>query len=262
MSYGKNLEERAADRAKVAESAPVFDRQFMQQVAKERIDEISQEFTKGFDFLADYPKSVTFFGSNQFLEDSQYYQSARTLAGRIAKELGYSVISGGGPGIMEAANRGAFEACEGASSAAGTLPVCGPSLGLTIELPHGQVVNKFIDRAVDSYYFFVRKVLLSFSAEAFIFYPGGFGTLDEFFEIITLVQTGKITGVPIICVGSDYWQAMHKFMEDELLARGTILSADLKLFTITDNHDEILKIIKDTPVRAALPFSGGLKPKS
>jgi uncharacterized protein (TIGR00730 family) len=239
MSVGKNLEERIEDREN---NTATFTRQQMEDIARERIGEIEKEFKAGFAFLEDYPKSVTFFGSNQFTETNMYYQSARTLSGRIAKELGYAVISGGGPGIMEAANRGAFEAG-------------GTSLGLTIELPHGQVVNKYTTKILDHYYFFVRKVCLSFSAEAFIFFPGGYGTLDEFFEIITLVQTGKISGVPIICVGSDYWKALERFMQNELLSRGTILPDDLLLYTITDNHDEILDIIKKTPVRETLPFN-------
>ncbi len=213
----------------------------MQIVAKERIEEISKEFTEGFKFLENYPKSVTFFGSTQFSEDNPYYISARTLSGRIAKELGYSVLSGGGPGIMEAANRGAFEAG-------------GTSLGLTIELPQGQITNKFITKEMDSYYFFVRKVCLSFSAEAFIFFPGGFGTLDEFFELVTLTQTKKVTGVPLICVGSDYWKALETFMTKELLSRGTIAPSDLQLYHITDDHDEILDIIRKTPVRNSIPF--------
>jgi len=217
------------------------------KVARERVSEITKEFIWGFEFLEKHPKSVTFFGSNQFTEQNEYYKSARTLAGRIAKELGYSVASGGGPGIMEAANRGAQE-------------VGGTSLGITIKLPHEQVINKYISKEYDCYYFFVRKVLLSFSAEAFIFYPGGFGTLDEFFEIITLIQTRKIEGVPIICVGSDYWLSVEKFIKDELLSRGTVEREDIDLFTITDNHDEILEIIKAVPVRNSLQFSHDTKP--
>jgi uncharacterized protein (TIGR00730 family) len=232
MSYGKNAPQ-------------AFTRKQMQEVARERIEEITKEFKDGFRFLEDYPKSVTVFGSNQFKEGNVYYDNARALSGRIAKELGYAVISGGGPGIMEAANRGAFE-------------VGGQSVGLTIELPHGQVINEYITKSLDSYYFFVRKVCLSFSAEAFIFFPGGYGTLDEFFEIITLVQTGKITGVPIICVGSDYWKSLERFMQADMLSRGTILPSDLLLYTITDSHDEVLEIIKKTPVRTTLPFTGGV----
>ena len=213
----------------------------MQNVAKERIDEITREFKAGFMFLENYPKSVTFFGSNQFKEDNPYYISARTLAGRIAQEIGYSIASGGGPGIMEAANRGAFEAG-------------GTSLGLTIKLPHEQIINKYISKELDMYYFFVRKVILSFSSEAFIFFPGGFGTMDEFFELITLVQTKKIEGVPIICVGSDYWKKLERFIQEELLSRGTVAAEDLTLFTITDDHDEIIELIKKVPIRNSLPF--------
>lgn len=213
-----------------------FSRTEMEMLARERIAEISKEFSEGFKFLEDYPKSVTFFGSSLMKEDNPYCVSARTLSGRIVKELGYSVLTGGGPGIMEAANRGAFE--NG-----------GTSLALTIKLPHPQVINRYITKEVDPYYFFVRKVCLSFSAEAFIFYPGGYGTLDEFFEMITLIQTKKVVGVPLICVGTDYWKSLERFMQAELLSRGTILPEDLLLYTITDNHDEILDIIKKAPVR-------------
>ena len=203
----------------------------MQKLALKRVAEISREFTEGFDFLADYSKSVTFFGANQFREDNPHYADARKLASHIVEKLGYSVFSGGGPGIMEAANRGAFEAG-------------GNSLGLLIKLPEGQITNKYITKSFASYYFFVRKVLLSFSAEAFIFFPGGFGTLDEFFEILTLVQTKKMVDIPIICVGSEYWNKLRKFMEEEQLSRGAIITEDLDLFHIVDDHDKIIEIIK------------------
>jgi hypothetical protein len=225
------------------ENILALNRKKMQALAKERVSEISREFTDGFEFIEDSPKSVTFFGANQFKEDNPYYASARQLASRVVKDLGYSVISGGGPGIMEAANRGAFEAG-------------GNSLGLLIKLPSGQVVNKYITKEFLSYYFFVRKVLLSFSAEAFIFYPGGFGTLDEFFEILTLIQTGKIADVPLICVGSEYWNGLKDFMEKEMLVRGSIMKEDLNLFHIIDSHDEIIEIIRKVPVRIGVPFAG------
>jgi hypothetical protein len=125
-----------------------------------------------------------------------------------------------------------------------------------IKLPSGQVVNKYITKEFLSYYFFVRKVLLSFSAEAFIFYPGGFGTLDEFFEILTLIQTGKIADVPLICVGSEYWNGLKDFMEKEMLVRGSIMKEDLNLFHIIDSHDEIIEIIRKVPVRIGVPFAG------
>ena len=213
------------------ENILTLSREEMHVLAARRVSEISKEFTEGFEFLENYPKSITFFGGNQFKEDNHYYVSARTLASRMAKELGYSVISGGGPGIMEATNRGAFEAG-------------GNSLGLLIRLPDEQATNKYITEEFSAYYFFVRKVCLSFSAEAFIFYPGGFGTLDEFFEILTLIQTRKITHVPLICVGSEYWNELKEFMKKELISRGTITPDDLNLFHVIDNHDEIIEIIR------------------
>ena len=214
---------------------PTLNREEMHRMALEHISEISKEFTAGFEFLEDYPRSVTFFGANQFKEDNPYYQSARQLASRVVSELGYSVLSGGGPGIMEAANRGAFEAG-------------GNSLGLLIKLPDGQITNQFITKGIHFYHFFVRKVCLAFSAEAFIFFPGGFGTLDEFFELLTLIQTKKIRGVPLICVGSAYWNELKKFMEQEVLSRGAIAPEDLDLFHILDDHDKVIEIIKERQV--------------
>lgn len=208
----------------------------MEFLARERVNEISKEFSEGFSLLAEYPKSVTFFGSAMMGQDNPYCISARELAGKIVKELGLGVITGGGPGIMEAANRGAYEAG-------------GDSVGLTIELPTPQLINKYLTREFNPYYFFVRKVLLSFSAEAFIFFPGGFGTLDEFFEVLTLIQTRKITDVPLICVGVDYWRALERFMQSEMLNRGAILPEDLLLFTITDDLNEVLNIIAKAPKR-------------
>ena len=213
----------------------------MQDVVASRVTEITKEFNDGFKFLKDYPKSVTFFGSNQTKEEDQYYQSARELSGRLVKELGYSVVSGGGPGIMEAADRGAFEAG-------------GNSLGLLISLPNEQPVNAYISKSVSFYYFFVRKVCLTFGAEVFIFYPGGFGTLDEFYEILTLVQTKKITNIPLICVGSEYWNRVKDLMRENMLSRGYIREEDLDLFTITDSHDEIIEIVRKAPVLDNVPF--------
>lgn len=241
MNDNNDVSNKAGNQAEIAKQAikNVFtlSRADFHKISEERIGEISKEFTAGFSFLEDYPSSVTFFGSTQCKEDSPYYQSARNLAYRIVKELGYSVLSGGGPGIMEAANRGAFEAG-------------GNSLGLTIKLPQEQKPNHYITKEINSYYFFVRKVCLAFSAEAFLFFPGGFGTLDEFFEILTLIQTGKIKGIPLICVGSDFWNKLDLFIKDELLSRGAIIPEDMKLYTITDDHDEIIKLIKSTPVQA------------
>lgn len=219
-----------------------FSKQHMQDVAAERVAEIAKEFTEGFKFLADYPKSVTFFGSTAVREGNPYYDKARSLSGRIVKELGFSVVSGGGPGIMEASDRGAYEAG-------------GDSLGLLIKLPDTQPVNSYIKKSVSFYYFFARKVCLAFGAEVFIFFPGGFGTLDEFFEIITLIQTRKIAGAPLICFGSEYWNKVKSLMNDELLARGFINEEDLNLFTITDSEDEIIEMIKKVPIVEGIPFN-------
>jgi len=208
----------------------------MYDAALERISIISREFQDGFTFLESLPRSVTFFGGARFTEDHPTYKQAESLALRIAKELKYSVVTGGGPGVMEGANKGAFEG--GAQSA-----------GLTIQLPQEQMVNPYLTKHLDFYYFFSRKVCLSFAAEAYVFFPGGFGTLDEFFEVLTLVQTKKIEKVPIILVGSDFWNGIHHMMREQLLSRNTIDPEDLALYTITDNEDQIVEIIKNAPVR-------------
>ena len=215
----------------------------MHQAAGERIHEVAKEFTRGFQFLERFPRSVTFFGSSMTKEGEPTYEDARSLAYKISKDLGYSIVSGGGPGIMEAANRGAHDAE-------------GVSIGMTIRLPREQVTNPYINEHINFYYFFARKVCLTYSSEAFIFYPGGFGTYDELFELLTLIQTKKIEGVPLILVGSDYWKKFFSFARDAMLSQGTIDEEDLSLFTITDSHDEIIEIIKSTPVRAWIPWNG------
>lgn len=218
------------------------------EAAKKRVTFISKEFTNGFEFVKNYPRSVTFFGSARTKEDEFCYKKARALAGKIVQELHYSVVTGGGPGIMEAANRGAFEAG-------------GNSLGLTIDLPHEQMTNQYLTDKEDFHYFFVRKVCLAFSAEAYIFFPGGFGTLDEFLEILTLVQTGKIPKAPMILVGVSFWSAFEKFFKEVLIENKTITEEDLALYTITDNEDEVIKIIKEAPVRIGLKYDKDLEKK-
>ena len=216
-------------------------RQELHDTAIERVHLIAKEFTDGFNFLRKYPLSVTIFGGSHFKEKDLYYIKARELAEKIVNELNYSILTGGGPGIMEAANRGAFE-------------TGGQSLGLTIELAQHQIQNQYLTRNLNFSYFFSRKVCLSFSAEAYIFFPGGFGTLDEFFEILTLVQTRKIEKIPIILVGSDFWNTLDELLRKEMLAKGAIDPEDLRLYKITDNLDEIIKIIKDAPVRNGIEF--------
>lgn len=217
-------------------------RQELHSSTIDRLAHITEEFKDGFEFLKKYPKSVTVFGGGHFKEKDPYYISARSLAGKIATELRYAVFTGGGPGIMEAANRGAFE-------------VGGQSLGLTIELERHQVQNKYLTKNIGFHYFFSRKVCLAFSAEAYVFFPGGYGTFDEFFEVITLVQTKKLQRVPVILFGSDFWNPLCKLMEKEMLSRGSISKNDLTLFKITDNENEVIKLIKNSPVRNGMKFS-------
>ncbi len=208
----------------------------IEHASKLRVSRISREFSRGFKFIKLYPKSVTFFGSARFKEDNIHYQQARSIAKKLSK-LGYAVVTGGGPGIMQAGNHGAYDAG-------------GESVGLNIRLPHEQVVNPYVKSSIDFYYFFSRKVTLSFSAEAYLYFPGGFGTLDEFFEILTLVQTHKIPKVPIILVGSDYWNPLDKFIKEYLLKKcGTISKEDLDLYKIVDDEEEVIEIVKKAPMR-------------
>lgn len=211
------------------------------EAAEKRVALISREFAEGFEFLKNYPRSVTFFGSARTLESDPSYEKARRLAGRIVRELHYSVLTGGGPGIMQAANRGAFE--EG-----------GNSLGLTIDLPHEQLANQYLTDQINFHYFFSRKVCLSFSAEAYLFFPGGFGTLDEFSEILTLVQTHKIPQAPIILVGENHWRPLQDFFKNILTTEKMIDQNDTSLYTITEDEDQILEIIKNAPVRFGLKY--------
>ncbi len=201
---------------------------------------INSEIEQGFNLIKKTDKkSVTFFGSARFPEDHPYYQKARRIAHTLAKR-GYAVVTGGGPGIMEAANRGAFEAN-------------GRSVGFTIELPREQNRNPYITDSSDFYYFFTRKVMLTFSAEAYLMFPGGFGTFDETFEILTLVQTKKIDPVPIIFVGSEFWEPLRGLLNGELLKKfSTIDEQDLTLFTISDDEEEITRIVEQAPVRVGV----------
>ena len=216
--------------------------QEIDEETKKRVSLIDHEFKRGFDFIKNQPKSVTFFGSARFGENNEHYKRSERIAARLSG-LGFAILTGGGPGIMEAANRGAFEAE-------------GRSLGLNIKLPHEQARNPYLTDSLDFYYFFTRKVMLTFSAEAYLFFPGGFGTFDEFFEILTLVQTKKIERVPLILVGTDFWKPLQHFMEEYMLNNnGTIDKEDMSFFTITQNEDEIVDIIKNVSVRNGVRFS-------
>ncbi|GBD34076.1 Cytokinin riboside 5'-monophosphate phosphoribohydrolase [bacterium HR34] len=198
-----------------------------------RIFRIMAEFIEGFQFIADVRKSVAFFGSARIDEKNKYYQKAKELAFRLSKS-GYSIVTGGGPGIMRAANEGAYMAK-------------GDSIGLNIQLPKEQVVNKFVKKAIGFHYFFVRKVMFSFASDIYVFFPGGYGTLDEFFEMITLVQTNKRPGpVTIIVFGKDYWSGLIEWIDKKVLKEYKAISPeDLKIFKLVDSVDEAFKIIKE-----------------
>ncbi len=194
------------------------------------------ELLNGFHAIRKFPKSVTFFGSARFPEEHPYYQKAKGISERICKE-GFTVVTGGGPGIMQAGNHGAKE-------------TCGSSVGFNIELPMEQIINPYVTHGVNFHYFYTRKVTMFFSAEVYLYFPGGFGTLDEFFELVTLVQTNKMPKVPIILVGKDYWDPIINLCRELLLEKFETVSAeDFDLFTITDDDDEILEIVKSAPLR-------------
>jgi uncharacterized protein (TIGR00730 family) len=196
-----------------------------------RLKVINREFRRAYELLKNEHNTVTFFGSSVLPDTSPYCVQARALAAHLARKLDVTIVSGGGSGIMAAANRGAHDAKE-------------ESLGFTIELPHEEAGNPYATHSVDFYYFFSRKVALTFTARAFIYFPGGFGTLDELFEILTLKQTGKIPPVPIILCGADFWPPLLDFIQTTLFEKlGTISRADLNLYHLTDNPDEIVHII-------------------
>lgn len=208
----------------------------IKQDIDKHVAEIGKEFRMGFEELKKNPTSVTILGSSRTSPAHKHYKQAQELANRIVKELGYSIITGGGPGIMAAANLGAQEAH-------------GSSVGFTIELPHEQHTNPYVTSGANFNYFFARKTMLTFAAEAFVFFPGGFGTFDEFFSILTLIQTGKIPRVPLILIGKEFWNATRDYMKVNMLEKcNAINAADLELFVITDDLDHVMRLIRKAKV--------------
>jgi hypothetical protein len=190
---------------------------------------ILSEFVDGFDALAEIGPAVTVFGSARSQPDDPTYELAREIGRMLARE-GYAVITGGGPGVMEAANRGCQEGG-------------GLSIGLNIELPHEQSLNTHVDMGIEFRYFFARKTMFVKYADGFVILPGGFGTLDELFESLTLIQTGKVSHFPVVLVGRAYWAGLVGWMRDSLLAHGAIAANDLDLFHVTDDPDEVTRIV-------------------
>ena len=192
-----------------------------------RVLRIMGEFVSGFDALKDVAPAITIFGSARTPESDPMYQAAREMAYKLAKHK-FSIITGGGPGIMEAGNRGAVEAG-------------GTSVGCNIELPFEQGTNPYVRVSVDFRYFFVRKVMFLKYTEGFVIFPGGYGTLDELFETLTLVQTGKVHDFPIILFGSDYWQGLIDWLRNRVEAENKISPGDIDLVLVTDSVDEAVE---------------------
>lgn len=197
---------------------------------------MNEEMRQGLDFVEKYEKAITIFGSARTPEDDIYYQKARRVAYRAAKELDYAVITGGGPGIMEAGNRGAYEAG-------------GKSLGMTILLPTEQHTNPYVTEESPFYFFFTRKTVMRYGSEVYLFFPGGYGTLDELMETLTLVQTKKTSAVPVVLVGVDFWKPLDMFIRQDLTSGHMIGELDPSLYVITDDEDQIMDIIKNAPIR-------------
>ncbi len=200
-----------------------------------RMFRIMSEFVSGFEAMsAVQAPAITIYGSARTQADSHYYQLAETISAKLA-ELGYSIVTGGGPGIMEAANKGAFEAG-------------GLSIGLNIDLPHEQEPNKYTNLPLDFTYFFVRKVMLMKYSMAFICMPGGFGSMDELFESLTLIQTRRVKPFPVILVGKEFWGGLIDWIKEQFLKNETIDEEDLYLFELLDDIDDVVKMIRKTVV--------------
>jgi uncharacterized protein (TIGR00730 family) len=195
-----------------------------------RVLRIMGEFVEGFDTLSDVHHAVTIFGSARTEAGDPYYDKAIETARLLAQE-GFPIITGGGPGIMEAANRGCQEGN-------------GLSIGCNIELPFEQHINPYVERAINFRYFFVRKTMFVKYALAFIAFPGGYGTLDELFEALTLIQTGKVKHFPLVLFGRAYWAGLAEWLRDRVAGEGKISTTDLDLFTITDSPKEAVDTIR------------------
>jgi len=195
-----------------------------------RVFKIMSEFVEGFDLLRRYSLSVTFFGSARTKPDEPLYLQASELAAKLSRK-GFAVVTGGSGGIMQAANKGAFD-------------VGGASVGLNVELPSEQHYNPYLTDKLLFDHFFVRKVMLTYASEVYVYFPGGFGTFDEFFEIITLIQTGKIRKVPVVLYGKEFWTPLLSVIEKELYEkRNNINKEDMELYTLADSVDEAFEYI-------------------
>lgn len=204
--------------------------EYHNDVSPWRIFKIMAEFVEGFEFLKKYKLAATIFGSARMGFDHDIYKEATRLAHKLSKK-GFAIITGGGPGIMEAANKGAYEAG-------------GTSAGINIQLPKEQRTNGYVKESAAFHYFFTRKVMLSFASEVYIYFPGGFGTLDEFFEIITLVQTKKVKSIPVVLVNREYWTPLLAWIERDVFKKNhAIDKEDMKIYHLVDTADEAYDLI-------------------
>ncbi|HXI21576.1 MAG TPA: TIGR00730 family Rossman fold protein [Gemmatimonadales bacterium] len=195
-----------------------------------RVLRIMGEFVEGFEKLGDVEDAVAFFGSARALPEDPHYQAA-TATARLLAEAGFPIITGGGPGIMEAANLGAVDGG-------------GLSIGCNIELPHEQGTNAYVRRSMYFRFFFVRKTMFAKYSMAFVVFPGGYGTLDELFEALTLIQTGKVSEFPVVLFGRAYWSGMLDWLRETMVREGKISPSDMDLFQVTDDPREVLRIIQ------------------
>ncbi len=209
----------------------IISKDHIKYVCPVRMSRIYDEFNKGFNFLKKHNNTVTFFGSARSKSSNKYYKEARNLAYQLSKK-GYSIVTGGGGGIMEAANKGAYEAK-------------GVSIGINIDLPMEQKINKYAKENISFRYFFTRKMMLTFASQAYVFFPGGFGTLDEFFEVITLIQTEKIKKIPIVLMHKEYWSPLLKWIENTAYKKNkSICKKDMDLHYLADNVKQALDYLE------------------
>ena len=202
-----------------------------------RLGNIDKEIEDGYNILRKYHKTVTIFGSARTPEDTKYYNMAVDVAEKLAGH-GYAVVSGGGYGIMSAANEGAHIAVQRGARKAG-----GESIAFNIKLPHEQHLNPYATESYEFQHFAPRKIVMTLYADAYIYFPGGFGTMDELTEILTLVQTGKTNKAPIILVGSSFWKHFDEFVKEAMIGEDTIVPEDLELYIITDNIDKVVETV-------------------
>lgn len=201
----------------------------LMEVSEKHLAKFDDEITNGYKILKKKDKTITIFGSARFKQNHPAYKKAREVSRLLALD-GFTIVTGGGGGIMQAGNHGSHDAKKS-------------SIGFNIRLPYEQVLNKYVTEASSFHYFFTRKVMLTFFADAYIYFPGGFGTLDELFEVLTLMQTKKIPKVPVILVGSTFWKPFDRFIRRHLLTAGTISKKDLDLYTITNDYKKIQYLV-------------------